>query len=132
MIRSFAGCVVILFAVSVHADTIDLYILSGQSNLFENRVEPEHGINPALTATSLSIRYTFDDIYYETTTPWMTLRSRAIYSPVVGIGIGPEMSFATTIDAASANSTAFIKVWRGAQTSTKLQSAGHLRPHGLR
>ena len=105
----------VLMGVATHAsaDTIDLYIISGQSNGFESRVEPADNVAPELTQVHPGIRYAYNDMFYNTATPWFTLRPRTLYSPSPGIGIGVEMSFGTTVDTASDNPVAIIKAWRG-------------------
>lgn len=111
--RILACLIIAAITAPAMADNIDLYIISGQSNGFESRVEAVDGVDPTLTQVYPGIRYAFDDMYYETSTPWFTLRPRTLYSPSPGIGIGLEMSFGKAVDSASDNPIAVIKAWRG-------------------
>ena len=113
----WAVCVTIsvgaLLVAPAHADTIDLYIISGQSNAFESRVEVSDGVPAELTSAHPDIRYAYFDMFYNSATSWGTLRPRTLYSPSPGIGVGLEMSFGTAISAASDNPIAVIKAYRG-------------------
>ena len=106
-------CVALLFAVSAYGDTIDLYIISGQSNAFESRVEPTDDVPDNLLQPDFGIRYSFYDMFFDHAMDWDSLRPRVLTSPTVGLGIGVEMSFGLAMDQARDNPVAIIKAWRG-------------------
>lgn len=101
------------FAVSAYGDTVDLYIISGQSNAFESRVEPTDDVHNDLLQPDFGIRYSFYDMFYGNATDWGSLRPRSLSSPTPGQGIGLEMSFGLAMDQARDNPIAIIKAWRG-------------------
>ena len=113
MIRCFASLLLVISAVAAHADTIDLYIIGGQSNAFESRIESGDVVPEPLLQTYPGIRYSFNDMFYNFATDWTTLRPRSLSSPTPGVGIGLEMSFGLALDQARENPIAILKAWRG-------------------
>jgi hypothetical protein len=113
MMRFLAAWALILCAVSAHADTIDLYIIGGQSNAFESRIGSGDVVPENLLQTYPGIRYSIYDMYYNYANDWTTLRPRNLSAPEPGVGIGLEMSFGVAVDQAQENPIAILKVWRG-------------------